>query len=72
MPWKPSDAKRHTRKATTKKSQRQWSHVADSMLKRGYSEGRSIAAANSVIKKGRKSKSGKPSRRKKGRRSSRY
>jgi uncharacterized protein YdaT len=51
VPWTPRDAKRHTKKAKSGKSQRQWSHVADSMLDRGYSEGRAIRAANSVVKK---------------------
>ena len=55
MPWGARDAKRHTRKAKSGKAKRQWSHVANSMLERGYSEGRAIAAASSVVKKrGRK------------------
>lgn len=55
MPWDPKDAKRHTKKARSAKAQRQWSHVANSMLDRGFSEGRAIAAASSVVKKrGRK------------------
>ena len=37
MPWKPSDAKRHTKKADNSKKQRQWSDVADfSTLPRGF------------------------------------
>lgn len=51
MPWKPSDAKRHTKKADTSKKQRQWSDVADSALSRGASEGSAIRQANSVIAK---------------------
>ncbi len=55
MPWDPKDAKRHTKKAASPKAKRQWSHVANSMLQRGYGEGRAIAAASSVVKKrGRK------------------
>jgi uncharacterized protein YdaT len=61
MPWKPSDAKRHTKKAKSRKAQRQWSHVSNSMLERGYSEGAAIRAANSVVKK-RKAKRGRSRR----------
>lgn len=56
MPWKPEDAKRHTKKATTPKKKRQWSHVADSMLTRGASEGAAIRAANAVVRKKSKKK----------------
>ena len=51
MPWGPSDAKRHTKKASTPKKQRQWSDVADSALSRGASEGSAIRQANSVVKR---------------------
>lgn len=51
MPWSSSDAKRHTKKATSAKKQRQWSHVANSALERGASEGSAIAQANAVIKR---------------------
>ena len=57
MPWGASDAKRHTRKAGSAKAKRQWSHVANSMLKRGASEGSAIRAANAVVKRrGRRSR----------------
>jgi hypothetical protein len=57
MPWGPSDATRHTKKAKSAKSKRQWSHVAESMRKRGMSEGAAIRAANGVVKKrGKKSR----------------
>lgn len=52
MPWTAKDASRHTRKAKSGKQKRQWSHVADSVLKKTGDEGRAIASANSVIKKG--------------------
>ena len=52
MPWTANDSKRFTKKAKSAKKRRQWSHVADSMLKRGESEGAAIRAANGVIKKG--------------------
>lgn len=51
MPWTAKDAQRHTHKASTPKKKRQWSHVADSMLERGASEGAAIRAANAVVKK---------------------
>lgn len=49
MPWTPKDAKRHTKKAKSPKAKRQWSHVADSVLERGGSEGSAIRQANGVI-----------------------
>jgi len=70
MPWSSTDAKRHTHKAKSAKQRRQWAHVANSVLKRTGDEGRAVAAANSVLKKG-----GKPmdrqNRRKKGRKGKR-
>jgi uncharacterized protein YdaT len=55
MPWRASDSKRHTKKARTAKQQRQWAHIANSMLERGYDEGRAIAAASGVVgKRGRR------------------
>lgn len=50
MPWTPKDAPKHTKKAQTPKTKRQWAHVANSALERGYSEGRAIAQANGVVK----------------------
>lgn len=54
MPWNPSDATRHTKKAKSAKAKRQWSHVSNNMLERGYDEGTAIKAANSVVKKRKK------------------
>lgn len=51
MPWSAADAKGHTKKAKSAKSQRQWSDVANSVLSRGGSEGSAIRQANAVIKK---------------------
>lgn len=56
MPWKSSDAKRHTKKADTPKKQRQWADAADSALSRGATEGSAIRQANSVIAKETKKK----------------
>jgi len=56
MPWNPKDAKRHTKKAKGAKAKRQWSHVANSVLSRGGSEGSAVRQANAVIKKRRSKK----------------
>lgn len=49
MPWVPADAKRHTKKASSAKKQRQWAHVADKALAGGASEGSAIRQANAVV-----------------------
>jgi hypothetical protein len=49
MPWKPKDAKRHTKKANTPKKQREWVAVANSALASGDSEGSAIRQANAVV-----------------------
>ena len=54
MPWKPTEAKRHSKKANTPKKQRQWADVADSVLKKTGDEGRAIREANSVVTARRK------------------
>ena len=51
MPWRPEDAYRHTHKAKSSVRKRQFSHVANSMLERGASEGSAIRAANAAVKK---------------------
>jgi len=51
MPWKPNDARRHTRKATTRKDRVIWSEIASRLLAEGASEGSAIRQANAVIKK---------------------
>lgn len=59
MPWRSSDSLKHTKQARgSKKAQRAWAHVANSMLKRGASEGAAVRAANAAVKKrGRKRRS---------------
>ena len=49
MPWSPSEAKGHTKKANTPKKRRQWAAIANSMLESGKSEGAAIAAANAAM-----------------------
>ena len=51
MPWDKSDAKRHTKEADTPRKKRQWKDVANSVLKRGGSEGSAVRQANYVVKK---------------------
>lgn len=51
MPWQPSDAQRHDSKANTPQLQRQWSDVANSVLKRTGDEAQAVRTANGVIKR---------------------
>jgi hypothetical protein len=51
MPWSPTDAKRHDKKAKSPKAQRQWSDVANSVLEKTGDEGRAVREANGVIMK---------------------
>jgi uncharacterized protein YdaT len=51
MPWKPKAAPSHTEKAKSPTAKRQWSHVANSMLKEGKSEASAIKAANAAVAK---------------------
>lgn len=57
MPWDPSDAARHTKKAQSATSQRQWSEVANSVLERGGSEGKAVRQANAVVARRKHKKS---------------
>lgn len=49
MPWQPADASRHDKKAKSPKQERQWSDVANSVLKETGDEGRAVREANGVI-----------------------
>jgi len=51
MPWRPSDARRHTKKARSRKDQEVWSEIANRLLEEGASEASAIRQANAVIKK---------------------
>lgn len=60
MPWKPSDATRHTKKARTPKAKRAFSHAANSVLRETGDEGRAVRAGNAAAaKSARKSARGK-------------
>ena len=56
MPWTSKQAKGHTKKASSGILQRQWSDVANSMLKAGKSEASAIRGANSVVAKAKAKK----------------
>lgn len=49
MPWQPGDAARHDKKAKSGKAKRQWSNVANSVLKRTGDEGLAVREANGVV-----------------------
>jgi hypothetical protein len=51
MPWKPEDAARHDRKVKSAPAKRQWSDVANSVLKATGDEGRAVREANGVVMK---------------------
>jgi len=64
MPWRPEDAKRHTKKARSPKAKRQFAHVANSILQRTGDEGRAIRGANAAVaKRGKKKRHGRSSSR---------
>jgi hypothetical protein len=49
MPWMPSDAERHTHKATTLALKELCAKVANEALERTSDEGRAVREANAVI-----------------------
>ena len=53
MPWKPGDAQRHTKKATTPRKRKQFSKVANKVLEDTGDEGRAIRTANAAVKRNR-------------------
>jgi hypothetical protein len=50
VPWKPGDAKRHTKAASTPAKRDQWSATANSVLRQTGDEARAIRAANAAVK----------------------
>lgn len=59
MPWKMSDASRHTAKADTPAKKRQWRSVANKVLADSGDEGKAIAIASAAVKKNPSSRRGK-------------
>ena len=51
MPWQPSDALKHTKKANNPASQKKWAEVANNCLKEYGDEGLAIRVANSKMGK---------------------
>jgi hypothetical protein len=47
------DAERHTKKAKTPKKKRQWTTVANKVLKESGDEGKAVRIANAAAKKNR-------------------
>jgi uncharacterized protein YdaT len=54
MPWSLKDAPRHTKKATSTGAKRQWSTVANSVLKSSRDEGKAVRIANAAVAKRKK------------------
>ena len=50
MPWKPSDAYKFNKSATTVKKQDLWAQVANRVLFLTGDEGRAVREANSAVK----------------------
>jgi len=50
MPWGTEDAKRFTKKATTRRRSRLWMETANRSLKSGDSEGEAVKKANAAVK----------------------
>jgi uncharacterized protein YdaT len=55
MPWTAKSATRHTKKAKSAAAKRQWRAVANSALRRGFSEARAIRQANAVVARRKRS-----------------
>lgn len=53
MPWSPSSASRHTRRAKSPSAKRQWAAVANNVLAKTGNEGRAVRAANAAVKRRR-------------------
>lgn len=53
MPWTSRQAQRHTKKANTRISKKQWAEVANSVLNQTGDEAKAIRAANSAVAKRR-------------------
>lgn len=51
MPWTMESAGRHTRKATTAATKKQWADTANAVLAKTGDEGKAIRIANAAVKK---------------------
>src|ERR1700683_1654283 len=50
MPWQPADVSRHNRSVKSPKRKKQWSAIANSVLKSSGDEGKAIRIANGLAK----------------------
>lgn len=51
MPWSKSEAKEHTRKAKSPAAKKQWTDVANKVLKESGDEGKAVRIANAAVAK---------------------
>lgn len=51
MPWKPSDATRHTKNAKTKHEKKIWASAANAALKEYGDEGRAVRVGDAAVNK---------------------
>lgn len=56
MPWSPSDAQRHTKKADTEKKRRLWSDIANDVYERTGKGSDAIKAANAAVNRASQTK----------------
>lgn len=62
MPWRPSDAKKHTKKARTPALQKKWARIANAVLRSTGDEALAIKIANKEIAGGGRGKKKKAKR----------
>jgi uncharacterized protein YdaT len=65
MPYKSSDAMKHTKKADTPAKKKQFASVANAVMKKGGGEGKAIRIANAAVAKA-KGKAKAPAKKGKG------
>lgn len=51
MPWKPADATRKTKKASSPATKRQWAATANRVLEQSGDEGKAVRIANAAVAK---------------------
>lgn len=56
MPWRMQDASRHTKKASTPASKKQWRSVANKVLGESGDEGKAVRIANAAVAKRKSAK----------------
>ena len=57
MPWSSADATKKTKKAKSPKAKKQWSSVANKVLKDSGDEGKAVRIANAAVAKRKTRKS---------------